>query len=316
MLQNLAFSVSVSVPIFIVMLIGWFLIKRRILDEAFFARANILIYYVALPAKLFSDMAGSNLEEAFDPGYLLFSIAACTVMFVLAWILGALMNKDPAKMGAFAHGAFRGNFVYVGFALLQNITGSSSIPAAAPAAAAVVLPLYNIYAVILLTVTNHPGSKIDFKSIFTGIIKNPMILAILLGLPFSIFQIELPFIITQPLNYLGELATPMALLMIGATIRMASIKKNWRSIVTASLFKLVFQPLLVVPLAVLAGFSHEQILVLYVLFAVPSAANVYIVTKTMGGDAEMASGIIIVSTLLSILTLTGGIFVLKSANML
>jgi len=316
MLQNFLFSISVSMPIFILLIVGWVLKKRNVVDEHFFSSANKLIFQVALPAKLFLDTATSDFKKALDWRFIFFAVLCTTIIFIGGWILGSLILKDPSKVGAFAHGAFRGNYVYIGFALMQNILGQNTIPASAPLVGAFVLPLYNIYAVIVLTVTNHPGSRIDFKSIFISIIKNPMILGIAAGLLFALLEIPLPFVFTKSLEYLGDIATPLALLSIGASIQFASIKKDLKPILIACFYKLVLQPAVVVPLAMKAGFQSEQILVLFVLFGVPSAANVYIVTKSMGGDAQMGAGIIVVSILLSTITLTFGIFLLKTLSII
>ena len=118
--------------------------------------------------------------------------------------------------------------------------------------------------------------------------------------------------ITKPLNYLGQLVTPLALLVIGASIKWESVKANKWSVIWACLLRLVLQPLVMVPLAIACGLATEAVIVLYVVFAVPAAANVYIVTQKMGGDADMASGIVVLGIIFSIFTITVGVFLLKT----
>ncbi len=312
MLQNFLFSLNVSLPIFILLALGWLVKRSGMLDEGFFSSASTLVFNVALPAKLFYDTATSDFSQ-FSPVFIFVCMLGTTAFFLLSWAVGALLlKKHPEKVGAFAHGAFRGNYVYIGFALMQNILGTSVIPLSATLASAFVLPLYNVYAVILLTVTGRTGKKIDVRNILMQIIKNPMILGIVCGLPFALLRVELPFAITKSLGYLGGLCTPLALLVIGASIQFSEIAHDIKPILGACSLKLLLQPVVMVAVGLLLGLSNEQLLVLFILFGVPSAANVYIVTKKMGGDADLASGIIVVSVLLSMLTMTAGIFILRT----
>lgn len=312
MLQNFLFSLNVSLPIFLLLALGWVIKRSNMLDDSFFSSASTLVFNVALPAKLFYDTATSDFSQ-FSPTFILVCMLGTTAFFLFSWATGALLlKKHPEKVGAFAHGAFRGNYVYIGFALMQNILGTSVIPLSATLASAFVLPLYNVYAVILLTVTGRTGKKIDVKNILLQIVKNPMILGIICGFPFALLHVELPFAITKSLSYMGNLCTPLALLVIGASIQFSEIAHDIGPILGACANKLVLQPVVMVAIGLLLGLSNEQLLVLFILFGVPAAANVYIVTRKMGGDAELASGIIVVSVLLSLLTMTAGIFILRT----
>lgn len=316
MLENFIFSLNVSLPIFILMILGYILRKKDVLSESFLSCANTMIFQVALPAKLFLDTAQTDFTQSFDAKFLLLLIGGALVFFVVFWGIGAAVIKEPRKVGAFVHGAIRGNYVYIGFPIIQNILGTSTLPAEAMLASAFILPLYNILAVIVLTVTNNPGQKIDVKNVLKQIITNPMIVAIVAGLPFSFLNtfagFELPFAISKSLSYLGSLATPLALIIIGANTKVTAIASNMKSIIMACCFRLVLQPLIIVPLAFLLGLGSNAVLVLFVVFGVPAAANVYIVTKKMGGDADLASGIIVVSVIMSLFTMTAGIFILRT----
>ena len=314
MIENFWFSLNVSLPIFLLLAAGFGIKRLHLLDDSFFSQASSLVFTVALPAKLFYDTATSDFSR-FNPAFILVCMLGTTAFFLIAWGVGALMLREaPEKVGAFAHGAFRGNYVYIGFALMQNILGTDVIPLSATLASAFVLPLYNVYAVILLTVTGSHGRRIRPGVILRQIATNPMILGIVAGLPFALLHVRLPFALTQSLDYLGALCTPLALLVIGASIRFSDIAHDIRPILGACGIKLVLQPLIMVAIGLLLGLTHEELLVLFVLFGVPAAANVYIVTRKMGGDAQLASGIIVVSVLLSMFTLTAGVFLLRTAG--
>ncbi|MBQ7063889.1 MAG: AEC family transporter [Firmicutes bacterium] len=316
MWENFVFSVNVSLPLFILLFIGLILKKKNVFSDSFIASANTLIFNVALPAKLVLDTAQTDFTQNFDPVFLLLLLGGTTVFFVLFWVIGHAAIREPAKVGAFVHGAFRGNYVYIGYPLIQNILQVSGLPAEAMLASAFILPYYNVLAVIVLTVTNHPGEKINLGNVLKQIIKNPMIIGMLIGLPFSFLSVytgfTLPGVITKPLSYLGQLVTPLALLVIGASVKWESVMANKKPVFWACFLRLVVQPLVMVPLAIACGLATQAVIVLYVVFAVPAAANVYIVTQKMGGDADLASGIVVLGIIFSILTITVGVFLLRT----
>lgn len=130
------------------------------------------------------------------------------VQFILAWLCGNLLCRDKSKQSAFAHACFRGNFAYLGMALLQNIYNSDTVASTA-VILAVVLPLYNIQGVILMTIKEGEGG-IHIGKILLGVLKNPMVLAILAGLPFAYFQVELPYVASKSLSYLQVATSTMA----------------------------------------------------------------------------------------------------------
>ena len=143
-----------------------------------------------------------------------------------------------------------------------------------------------------------------------------MIIAILAALPFSLLGIKLPSVFEKPLAYLGQMSTPMALILIGAGIRPSSFAGRGTWIGFGAIYKVVVTPLVFAVPMQWMGFNPEQIVTAFVMFAVPSAMNVYIVTKKMGGDGELGAAIITVSMLLSAVTLPMGIWVIKTLGII
>ena len=178
---------------------------------------------------------------------------------------------------------------------------------------AVVLMLYNIQGAVLMTVKGRRGS-VDVKGILLNIAKNPMILSILAGIPFAYFEVELPFVVTKSLGYLQVSAGPVALLIVGASIRLSAVRSDMPLLLKASLMKLVIQPLMWVALGLAMGLTYRQLVVAVVAGGMPTAVNTYIVTKRMGGDGDLASGAVVVSHLLSMVTMTLMIFLMKTAG--
>lgn len=314
-LENLMFSLNAVLPVFLVMLLGYLLRRKKVLTQNFIDVAVTLVFYVSLPAKMFLDVAESDFFAILDGRYVLFLVGATTASFAAAWALGAVLVRRGAKIGAFAHCAFRGNFVYIGLPLVQNILQMDAVPSTVLVITFVV-PLYNVLSVLLLSYYDPSGTRPSPRALAWQVLKNPMILAVLAALPFSLLHVGMPYIVDKAVGYVGSLATPLALLFVGASINLHGFGKDKLGILTSALFKTVLQPLVCVAAAVWLGFGAEQIATVFVVMAVPTALNAYIMTKKMGGDGEMCAGIILASMLLSVVTLPAAIWLLRTLAIL
>lgn len=314
MLENLLFSLNMSLPLFVLLGLGFLLARKGLFTEDFISRTSDLVYYVLLPAKLFLDIAGTDLSTAFSPRYVAVAVLGCLLQFAVAWGSGNLLCRDKGKQSAFSHACFRGNFVYLGLALLQNIYGTTTVASTA-VIMALVMPLYNIQGVVLLAAKENQGG-IRLGAVLSSVLKNPMVLAILIGLPFALFQVELPYVATKSLGYLQAATSPLALLMVGASIRTDAIRTDLSLILKASGVKLLVMPLIWAVLAVAAGLTPEQTVTLIIVGAMPATVNVYIITEKMGGNGRLACAIVVVSHLLSLVTMTGIVFSLKTIGLL
>lgn len=315
MLDNFIFSISIAMPIFLVMSIGYILRRKGIIDDGFVKTANTIVFNVVLPIKLFNDVLKTSIDEYFDIRFLVFIVSGTVLSVVFAWLIGPIFIKKKSQLGAFIHGSYRGNFLYIGLALMENITGSIGLKA--PLVIAFIIPLYNILAVIILTFTNvSKPARVSIKDILMSIIKNPLIIAILLGIIASHIGLELSIVITRTMGYFKALATPLALITIGATFSIQKSSENLVPSLFASVLKLILIPLITVWLAIIIGFSNEDILLIYLLFGVPSATVSYIMTAAMNGDKDLSSNIIMMTTLLSVFSMTIFIFILKTIGIL
>lgn len=314
-LGSLWISFLAVLPLFLVMGVGFGLQKASIFTDSFVDKANDYLYFVGLPAKLFLDVAAADLEQVLDPAYTLTCAAAICIGFAAACVFSWLLPITSAQRGVFIHGAFRGNFVYIGLALAQNILQTDSVAAGAQVLL-VLVPLYNIFAVLALTICGA-GPKQNMGQLFLACIKNPMLLSILAALPFSLLNMPLPATVKQVLSQLGAPASSLAILLIGASLSVGSMAVRKGPVAAACLYKLFLQPLLTMPLFLFGlNCTKEQLIVALVLMAAPSAANVYVMTKKLGGDVDLGSGIIVTSELFSALSLTFWIFLLRQIGRL
>lgn len=314
-MEHLIFSLNSVIPVFAVMGIGFYLGKRYILTGDFVGQATSLVFYTALPAKLFLDVSRSSFSDCLDMRFTAYLLFCTCVAFAGAWILCVFLVRDRSAVSAVVHSAFRGNFVYLGLPVCQSILGRESVPSAIMVVT-FVLPFYNVLATVILSCYDPCGRKVSWRKMLKDIITNPMIVAILAALPFSLLGIRLPSAADRSLSYLGQLSTPMALILIGAGIRPSSFAGRGLWIGFGAIYKVVVTPLVFAVPMLWMRFSPEQIVTAFVMFAVPSAMNVYIVTKKMDGDGELGAAIITVSMLLSAVTLPVGIWAIRTVGVI
>lgn len=313
--ENLIFSLNSTAPVFLLIVLGWFLMRIHLFNKDFTAVADKYVFKVALPVLLFHDIATANIRENFDPEFVLFCMIVTTIMFMGVWALASIFMKDKSMVGAFVQASARGSAAILGIAFVNNIYGSSGM---APMMIVAAVPLYNIYSVIILTFCSNENrqSKGMIKKALINIVKNPIIIGIFLGLPFSLLQIQLPQILDKTITNIGATATPIALLVVGATFEGRKAIKKIKPTVMATIIKLIIIPLVFFPFAIMMGFRDSQLVAILVMLGSPTTVTCYIMAKNMGNDEVLSSSIVVMATLLSSITLTGWIFVLKMLNLI
>jgi len=230
-------------------------------------------------------------------------------------LFATFLSKDGKDQGSFIQGSVRSNFAIVGFALISNSLGNHALGKAA-ILLAFIMPLYNVLAVIALTVPVQKEKEFGYKKIIIEIITNPLILATLVAIPFSYFKISVPQFLMKTIDYLATLTLPLALLGIGGSLNFESIKKDSQLTVFATLIKIIIIPASLTYIAILLGYRQEDLGILFMLFATPTAIVSFIMADAMGCNSELAGNIIVTTTLGSIFTLSLGIFIMKSIALL
>ncbi|GAA0182488.1 AEC family transporter [Clostridium sediminicola] len=315
MLDNFVFSISIVMPICFVMCVGYILKRKNIIDNNFTKTANTIVYNVALPIKLFNDVSKTSLDACLDVKFIAFTTLGTLLSILIIWIIGLVFIKKKSQLGAFIHCCFRGNFVYIGLTFIENITGSIGLKASL--IIAFVIPLYNIMAIIILTYTDQSRtSKIRAKDIINSIFRNPLIIGIVLGIVYSLVGLELPIMAERTLNYFDRLVTPLALITVGSSFDFMSSVENLKPSILASIIKLFILPLIMVTLAIRMGFPNEDIVLIYILFGVPSTLGTYMITAAMNGDKELAANIIMLTTILSTILMTLFVFGFKTIGII
>ncbi len=316
-MEHFLFSVNATLPIFLVMAAGYALRRIKMVDGNFVDRLNALNYKVTLPVLLFTDMAGADFFAVWDTKYVLFCFFSTLLSFAVILAVAWVFLKGRALLGEFAQGAYRSSAAVLGIALIQNIYGSATI---APLMILGSVPLYNILAVCVLTFTDpETGGKPDKKRIGAaakGILTNPIILSIAAGFLASLVKLDLPYIVDKTLSYFAALATPLALIGLGAGFEGRKALKRWKPTLGAAFFKLIALGAAFLPIALALGFRGEQLVGLLVMLCAPTTVSCYVMARNLHHEGVLTSSIVVATTILSSLTLTGWIWLLKGLGYL
>ena len=321
-MENFIFSLNATIPIFILIVLGWILMKAGILTKGFNSAADKYVFKVALPVLLFKDIATANIREDFDPKFFFFCMIATTLMFLGVWLFTSLFMKDKTMVGAFVQASARGSAAVLGIAFVNNIYGSSGM---APMMIVAAVPLYNIFSVIILSVCSNDkkanaSTSEQIKRTLLNVLKNPIILGIVAGLPFSLLGIDITgpaFAIPyKAVTNIAATATPIALLVVGASFEGRKAIKKIKPTMAATFIKLVLLPAIFFPFAVMLGFRNSELVAILVMLGSPTTVTCYIMAKNMGNDEVLSSSVVVTATLLSSISLTFWVFLLRTLGLI
>ncbi len=315
-MDNLIFSLQITLPIFLTIVVGYALKQIKMLDESFVKTLNTFNFKVTLPALLFLDLYNADFYSVWDTGYVLFCFFATLICFLVILAGALLFVKDKSLIGEFVQGSYRGSAAVLGLAFIQNIYGKATI---APLMIIGSVPLYNILAVLILSFTGPGEHKLDKKGLaksLKGIATNPIILSILAGIIASLIRLPLPFIVTKTMSNLSVLATPLALIGLGAGFELRAACGRIKPALVASFIRLFVQCAVFLPLAVHFSFTGEKMVSLLIMLGAPTTPSCYIMAKSMGHEGILTSSVIVLTTLLSAVSLTFWLYLLKSFGLI
>lgn len=315
-MENLIFSLNATVPVFLLMVLGYILKLFKLVDEPFVKTLNAFNFKITLPVLLFRDIAESDFYSVWDTSYVLYCFFVTLFCIAVIWLLTALFYKNKALTGEFVQASFRGSAAVLGVAFIQNIYGNSGM---APLMIIGTVPLYNMAAVTILSFTGPNAGGLNgasLKKSIRGIVTNPIIIGIILGMVISVSGFHLPIILAKSIDSVSSLATPLALIGLGAGFEGRKALREIKPTIICTVVKLLVQPLLFLPLAAYMGFRDEKMVALLIMLGAPTTVSCYIMAKNMGHEGTLTSSVVVATTFLSSVTITFWLFILRSFGMI
>ena len=321
-MDSFIYSINSTVPIFLVMIVGWVIKQLGVIDDHFANVANKYVFKVALPVLLFRDLSKADFYSQFDIRFVGYCAIVTIAMFGGVWIFTDLLMKDKTMRGSFIQCSCRSSAAILGMAFIQNMYSETGM---APLMIVAAVPLFNVISVVALTFKANPvdGVSIEdmpkkdgIKKACLNIVTNPIIIGIVVGLLASLVRLQLPAILDKTVNSIAQTATPIALICIGAGFEGRKAIKKIKPTLVGTFIKLIGLAAIFIPIAVYMGFRNQELMAILIMLASPTTVTSYIMSKNMNNDEVLASSIIVLTTVLSSITLTGWIFILRSFGLI
>ena len=261
---------------------------------------NNVVFRVFLPTLLFSNIYKTDFTQITSFGLLGYSVLAILTMFVFYMVTIPRLIEDNQKRGVLVQGICRSNFIFFGMPMAATLYGGASAGIAS-LMVGVVVPLVNITSVIALEYFR--GNTPDYPKIIKGILLNPIILGGILGMVFALSGMKLPKLIEGLIFEVADIATPLALIILGGSVTFTSARANVKPLVIGVLNRLVIVPAVGLAISILVGYRGLELVLLLSMFASPAAVSSYTMAQQMNGDGELAGQIVVFTTAISLITL-------------
>lgn len=302
-------AMQVVVPIYLMIVIGYIAKRFGVFSRDTLKEMNRSVFRIFLPMLLFENMVQATLSVS-DAGLLLYAAACAFVIYLAVCIIVFQVVKDRSRAATVAQGMYRSNFALLGIALTETMYGSGQTEVTGMLVA-VIVPLYNVLAVILFEIAKGE-KKPNVGKILLGVAKNPLILGTGLGLLVHLSGLQIPTMINSAIVSLGQIATPLALVVMGGNFEFRQTLRNRKPLFAVASVRLVLIPILFTILAVLVGYRGKALYALFLMYATPTAVASYAMASVMGGDEDLAGEIVLITTVLSLLTVGIGVFLLNA----
>lgn len=326
-MENLIYSLNATVPVFAVIVVGYILKQVGFITDEFINVSNKLNFNLTLPLLLIQDLMEMDFKAEFEVKYILYCVIVTCICFFGTWILAKIFIKDISIIAEFVQGSFRGSAAVLGTAFVLNIYGNTGM---VPMMIIGAVPLYNIFSVIVLQLESPKNKRNtegadreelkklrndNIKNAIKGIITNPIIISIVIGVVLSILEVDFPHMVDNTIGNFAKISTPLALIAIGGAFETGKAIAKLKPALCGAFIKLVGQAVIFLPVAVMLGFTGSKLMALVIMLGSPTTPSCYIMAKGAGCEGTLTTSLVVLTTLLSAFSITAIIFVLRSMGL-
>lgn len=312
--ENLLFSLNASMPIVLLMIFGYICRKVDLLDDHTTSKLNKFTFRAALPALLFKDLSTADFRAVWDGEMVGFCVIV-TILSVAIAVIYSLFHKDKAERGEIIQASYRSSAAVLGIAFVNNIYGESLMAALMIVGT---VPIYNIIAVAVLAATSPDkkgeSKKMLFLDTLKGVVTNPIIIGIAVGIVWSLVEIPQPVIMAKTVGYMANMATPLSLIALGASFKVEEAKSKVGVTVGICFIKLILFCGIFLPIAINMGFRGEKLVAVLVMLGSATTASCFVMVKNFGHRGTITAFAVMLTTICSAFTLTLWLFLLRTMN--
>ncbi len=314
-MENLIFSLNATMPVFLMMVLGVVFHAIGWIDDVFAAKMNKFVFLIPLPVMIFYQLATTDFSESWDPKFVLFCFCATFLSVVICWALSLLVTRG-GRRGEFIQASYRSSAALLGISFIVNIYGNAGM---APLMMLGSVPLYNIFAVTVLTVFNEEDRKMDaatVKKTLKGIITNPIIIGVFLGFLWSLLKLPMTTIMSKTFSNVANLASPLGLMAMGASIDFKKVGGELKPAIVAAFMKLCGLAIIFLPIAVALGFRTEKLVAILIMLSSATTVSCFVMAKSMGHEGTLTSNTVVLTTVFAAFTMTAWIYLLRSLGLI
>ena len=312
MASNFVICINAVLPLFLTMMVGMFITWRGFLTQAEVSRVNRAVFRVMFPFMMFYNIY--SIEDGAGAGFRFIATSVGLVLAALA--LSALIipriTKENRDRGVIIQAIFRSNILIMAIPVIRNIFGEEGA-ATATIAVAIIIPIYNVLAVIVLE--TFRGEKFELMPVLKGVVTNPLILGCIAGFIVSVLGIKLPGVVESVAGGLSSAASTMALVLLGASLDLKKLRDERGKMMIAAVGKLIVYPALGIPVCIALGFRGIELVTLLLIMGAPTATSSFTMAESMGGNGKLAASCVVFSSLVSCFTLFLWLLLLKTMGM-
>ena len=271
-----------------------------------------MVFCIFMPVLLFSNIYGTEISGIVPMKLIIFTLSAVLLVYLGAVIFSVLIEKNNKSRGSIIQAIYRSNLVLMGMPLAASIYGADNVGVTA-VLVAIIVPIYNVLAVITLEIFR--GTEMQVSRVVGGILKNPLIIGGAAGILAALLNIRLPVVIEGIISDTAGAATPMALIVLGASIHFTSIDRCRRNLIISVVVRLLVVPAICLSLGALFGFRGIEFVTLIAVFASPVAVSSFTMAKQMNSDSDLAANNVAFTSAFACLTMFFWIFLFKYLGM-
>ncbi|WP_276255188.1 AEC family transporter [Halomontanus rarus] len=283
----------------VLLLVGVGLRAGGLLDESRTNRLNLAVYYVALPALVFTSAYDQPLAELVSPALLAGVWVVLLSTAALAWVVHR--NRDPsARRGVAVVQSYHSNLGYLGLPLVAATFGSE---AAAVGSVVLGIGVLTQVPLTILVLVRLNGAAVSIRRQLRRLVTDPVLTALAAGLAVSTVGLPVPTLAVTGLEGLAGLALPLALCCVGASIRLELSEVDVGATGSVVACNVCLMPVLAWAVFSVLGVGGTAFAAAVVMFGTPTAVSTFIYATEHGGDEAFASLNVFVTTVASVATL-------------
>ena len=306
---NMMLSVSAVVPIFLIMMGGVALRKLGQISDHTVTELNKIIFNYFFVFNMFRTIYNTELSEMLNPRFIVTILVLALLTIAALAIFVPMFFGEKKVQASLMQGILRSNAIFFALPVTEAIVGPQNTGLAA-LVIALIVPLYNLASVVMLDTLR--GGSLKASKLAVTIVSNPMILGMLAGVAAKMTGLQLPAVLEKVVDDLAAMTTPLALILLGASLTFKDTLRFKKELAFACLAKLIVIPLAFTLVVHFMGLGPVAVTTAFAFAAAPTATSTYVMAKEMDADGPLAAQIIASTTALSMVTVFFGVVLLSS----